>query len=164
MSNVINIYNQASLMKSLCDYLYSMILLPPRSSRTDTLFLHRRSSDLTSPAVPDETAAVVLEPLGASALIGSSPAGGEPVSSTDGSLGVLPVSGSVASSSSGEPSSGSTSGSAPLVGRPSFGSGMVTLLWLLRLVGQPTVWWSAAVSSSAVSGRACWRERGCTYG
>src|SRR3546814_17960799 len=106
----------------------------------------------------------LAQPLGAGPPIGSSPAGGGPVSSTDGSLGVLPVSGSVASSSSGEPSSGSTSGSAPLVGRPSFGSGMVTLLWLLRLVGQPTVWWSAAVSSSAVSGRACWRERGCTYG
>src|SRR3546814_6350657 len=90
----------------------------------------------------------LAQPLGAGPPIGSSPAGGGPVSSTDGSLGVLPVSGSVASSSSGEPSSGSTSGSAPLVGRPSFGSGMVTLLWLLRLVGQPTVWWRSEEHTS----------------
>src|SRR3546814_11324089 len=98
----------------------------------------------------------LAQPLGAGPPIGSSPAGGGPVSSTDGSLGVLPVSGSVASSSSGEPSSGSTSGSAPPVGRPSLGSGMVTLLWLLRLVGQPTVWWSgrkSVVSGKSVYGR-----------
>src|SRR3546814_18359515 len=87
----------------------------------------------------------LAQPLGAGPPIGSSPAGGGPVSSTDRSPGVLPDSGSVASSSSGQISPGSTSGSPPLVGRPSFGSGMSPRLWFLRLAGQPDVGMLAAL-------------------